>query len=195
MPRYGRLLAEAAADNPAVEVVEVDAGDRSASLGDLRRAARAAERRGRDRASSGSSPIGAAAGARSRGSSRSWPPRAASRSLPRSTTSTRVADGATDGRGRQPWALRLLGRRAAGSSSMRTRSGGASRGWCPGQAVTVVPHFVEQRGALAGCRSRPSASWARRSAGRDVARLHHRAQGPPAAARGAAAARRTMSRC
>ena len=41
VPRYGRMLADGARGTPGIEVVEVDGGDRNASLGGLRRAARA----------------------------------------------------------------------------------------------------------------------------------------------------------
>lgn len=146
VPRYGRLLAQAAGDSPALEVVEVDAGERSASLGDLRRAARAANVADVIAIQWKLADWGGG-----------W--RAAAR-LVTFLAATRKPVVATlhdvyEGRRRrdrwarpQPWALRLLGRRAAGIVVHADEERRRLAGMVPGNRITVIPHFVEQRGPL-----------------------------------------------
>jgi glycosyltransferase involved in cell wall biosynthesis len=157
VPRYGRLLAEAAAAEGSLEVVEIDAGERDASLADLRRAARAAN---------AADVIAiqwklADWGGGWRGAGRLSTFLAAARKPVVATLHD-----VYEGHGlRERWArpaacaLRLLGWRATGivvhSDEERRRLAGV----VPGRKITVVPHFVEPRGAL------PDATEAKRQLG------------------------------
>ena len=162
VPRYGGLLADAAAADASLEVVEVDAGDRDASLADLRRAALAAN---------AADVIAiqwklADWGGGWRGAARLSAFLAAARKPVVATLHDVYEGRGLRERWARPaaWALRLLGWRAAGlvvhADEERRRLGGvvASR------RITVIPHFVEPRGAL------PDAADAKRELGLEGAR-------------------------
>lgn len=146
VPRYGRILADAAADNPSVEAVSVDAGGRLSDLGDLRRAARQAN--GADLIQLQWKPADWGGG---------W--RALARLawfllLARRPVVVTLHDLYTPRRRRDrwiradAWALRLLGLRArklvVHAEEERRRLGSM----VAAANVAVVPHFVEERPPL-----------------------------------------------
>jgi glycosyltransferase involved in cell wall biosynthesis len=146
VPRYGRLLGEAAAEDPALHVVEIEAGDRDASLGDLRRASRAA---------SAADVIAiqwkvADWGGGWRAAGRLGVFLAAARKPVVATLHDVYEGQGLRDRWSRPaaWALRLLGLRAAGIVVHADEERRRLVGMVPGKRITVIPHFVEPRGAL-----------------------------------------------
>jgi glycosyltransferase involved in cell wall biosynthesis len=146
VPRYSRLLAEAAAENPALEILDVDAGERDAAIGDLRRAARAAN---------AADVIAIQWKLADWGGG--W--RAAARlgiflAAARKPVVVTLHD-LYEGRGHRDrwtrpaaWALRLLGVRAAGIVVHADEERRRVADVVPGRKVRVIPHFVEVRGPL-----------------------------------------------
>lgn len=163
VPRYGRILAEAAAADPDLEVVEVAAGTRQAGIGELRRAAREA----------GAADVIqlqwklADWGGGWRGLARlAWFLMFARRPIVATLHDVYAPRRRRDRLVRpDAWALRLVGLRARRVVVHAEEERRRLKGVVPSAKVTAVPHFVEDRGSL------PDGDTAKRELGLEGRRL------------------------